>query len=140
MRKINHIVVHCSATKAGKDFDVNDIRRWHKQRGWSDVGYHYVIKLDGTVQKGRSVERTGAHVRGHNKDTIGVCLIGGLDKNGDPAANFTQAQLNALRVLLLSLKEKYARADILGHRDFPGVHKACPCFNVRRWWRTGECA
>ena len=82
MRKINKLIVHCSATPEYKNFDVNDIREWHvKGNGWSDCGYHYVIKLDGTLQEGRPVEKIGAHCAGHNRDSIGVCYIGGMDKN-----------------------------------------------------------
>lgn len=138
MRAINTIVVHCSATIQGADFSANDIRRWHKQRGWSDIGYHFVIKLNGAVEQGRNIEKTGAHVAGHNVDSIGICLIGGLDNNKQPKATYTDAQIHALKGLLARLSAVYPSADILGHRDFPNVHKACPCFDVRHFVKTGE--
>jgi N-acetylmuramoyl-L-alanine amidase len=139
MRDIKWIVIHCAATKEGKDFDVEDIRRWHKNQGWSDVGYHYVIKLDGTIQKGREDSVIGAGVRGYNKNSIHICLIGGLDSNGNPKNTFTDAQLNAARQLAKELQEKYTgkyNPAVVGHRDFPGVAKACPCFDVGPWFYT----
>ena len=129
----NKITVHCSATKDGVCFDVNDIRQWHKQRGWSDIGYHYVITLDGEIQTGRPIEKTGAHVKGHNKDNIGICLIGGLDSSCHPADTFTDAQSDSLRYLITCLSSEHGikQCDIKGHRDYPGVHKECPCFDVQ---------
>ena len=85
MRNINEIIVHCAATPEGKDFTVADIRRWHKARGWSDIGYHYVVYRDGSVHKGRPVSKVGAHVRGRNRNTIGICYIGGVAKDGKTA-------------------------------------------------------
>lgn len=82
MRKINQIIVHCSATPEGKNFNANDIDRWHKERGFDCIGYHYVIDLDGTIEKGRPIEKVGAHVKGHNSNSIGVCYIGGLASDG----------------------------------------------------------
>lgn len=144
MRKINKIVVHCSATREGQDHDVDDIRRWHKAKGWRDVGYHYVIKLDGTVQAGRPESQPGSHVAGHNADSIGIVYIGGLAANGvTPKDTRTQAQKVALRSLIGTLKLKHQDPLVLGHRDLSpdkdrdGVverHewlKACPCFDVR---------
>jgi len=128
----NKITVHCSATKDGVCFDVNDIRQWHKQRGWSDIGYHYVITLDGEIQTGRPIEKTGAHVKGHNKDNIGICLIGGLDSSCHPADTFTDAQSDSLRYLITCLSSEHGikQCDIKGHSDYPGVHKECPCCDV----------
>lgn len=131
MRTINHIVVHCSATKEGKDFRAHDIDRWHKDRGWSGIGYHFVVRLDGEVEKGRPVERIGAHVSGHNRDSIGVVYIGGVDRNGKPKDTRTPQQKLALRALIEGLQGRYPEADVRGHRDFPGVAKACPSFDVR---------
>lgn len=137
MRDIKWVVIHCSATKEGKDFDVEDIRRWHKNQGWSDVGYHYVIKLDGTIQKGREDHVIGAGVKNFNKNSIHICLIGGLDSNGDPKNTFTDAQLQSARQLARDLQEQYTGKyfpAVVGHRDFPGVAKACPCFDVVPWF------
>lgn len=140
---VKYIVVHCSATMADQDIGADVIRRWHvEERGWSDIGYHAVIRRDGTVEPGRSLDmsalpgwqpRQGAHVERHNHESVAVCLVGGLDRNGRPEENFTVEQLNALRDLLTDWKRRFPQAEILGHRDFPGVAKACPCFDVRDW-------
>ena len=135
-RQIDYIVIHVSATREGQDFDVNDIRNWHKNRGWSDVGYHYVIKLDGTIQAGRPEDQVGAHVSGHNSNSIGICLIGGLDAWGKPKDTRTPAQTKSLIGLIRDLLERYRGARVLGHRDFPNVATACPCFDVIPWWNS----
>ncbi len=131
-RNIRYLVVHCSATPEGRDHTVKDIDLWHKQRGFNEIGYNYIVRLDGTVEEGRDVNKVPAHVEGHNKDSIGICYIGGIDKNTlQPKDTRTQAQKEALKKLLKELKALYPQADILGHRDFPGVAKACPCFNAK---------
>ena len=129
MRTIKEIIVHCSATKEGINFHAKDINLWHKQRGWKCIGYHYVIDLDGTVERGRDEASIGAHVTGHNRYSIGVCYIGGLDVNGKPKDTRTPAQKSALLDLLFLLKQKYPKAVIYGHRDF--ANKACPCFDAK---------
>jgi N-acetylmuramoyl-L-alanine amidase len=130
MRKIDKIIIHCTATKEGKDFKAKDIDRWHKEKGWKCIGYHYVIDLDGTVEKGRSVEEIGAHCNGHNADSIGVVYVGGLDSKGNPKDTRTQAQKEALWELLRVLITKYPKASIHGHNEFSS--KACPCFDVQK--------
>lgn len=132
MRKINNLVIHCSATKEGQDFHAADIDKWHKAQGWQCIGYHYVIDLDGTIEKGRDESVAGAHVSGHNSDSIGICYIGGLDKNGKSKDTRTEKQKDSIIRLLFQLLCKYPEADILGHRDFPNVKKDCPCFEVRK--------
>jgi len=102
-------------------------------QGWKNIGYHYVVLLDGTIEKGRPENVQGAHVKGHNRDSIGVCYIGGLDKNMNPKDTRTNEQMEALEGLMYDLLEKYPGAKIKGHRDFPGVAKACPCFEVSEW-------
>lgn len=129
MREINKIILHCSATKEGSHFTVKDIDAWHKNRGWSGVGYHYVILLDGTVQKGRDISKIGAHVRGHNAKSIGICYIGGLDKDGKAKDTRTEAQIEAMNKLIKWLNHKFPEASIHGHNEFS--NKACPCFNVK---------
>lgn len=131
MRNINEIVVHCAATPEGKHFDVKDIDAWHKKRGWSGIGYHYVILLDGTVEKGRPVERQGAHVRGRNKNTIGICYIGGVAKDGKTAKDTrTPAQKVAMKALLEELLEEHPKVSkISGHNQYAA--KACPSFNAK---------
>ena len=96
MRNINKIIVHCTATKEGKAFNVADITRWHKQRGFVTIGYHWVVLLDGTIQQGRAEMTMGAHCKGHNANSIGICYIGGLDKNGNPKDTRTPEQKKAL--------------------------------------------
>ena len=133
MRDINYLVVHCSATSPDIELDASDIRRWHLSRGWSDIGYHIVIRLDGTIERGRSIEKVGAHVLGHNTDSIGICLIGGVDDNLQSQNNFTAPQFASLRLVLDGFKRRFPNAVIQGHRDFPGVAKACPSFDVKEW-------
>lgn len=130
----NWIVIHCSATRAIQNIGAKEIRQWHKDKGWSDIGYHYVIRRDGTVDNGKGREDVGAHVAGHNSDSLGICLVGGLsNKTWQPENNFTKAQFTALEILLGMLLVRYPNAKILGHRDFPKVAKACPCFDARPW-------
>lgn len=131
MRNINEIIIHCSATAEGKDFNAADIDRWHKQRGFKKIGYHYVIKLDGTIEKGRGVEEIGAHCLNHNKNSIGVCYIGGLASDGKtPKDTRTPEQKKALWKLIVELLIKYPNATIHGHREF--ANKACPCFDAKK--------
>lgn len=129
------IAVHCSATRPSQQIDVEDIRKWHKAKGWSDVGYHYVITRAGRVQKGREEDRVGAHVEGYNGRSIGICLVGGVSEEdfNKPENNFTPLQMTALRNLLEQLAKRYPGAVVQGHRDFPNVKKACPSFDVRAW-------
>lgn len=130
-----HIVLHCSATRGIQDVGVKEIRQWHKQRGFSDIGYHYVIRRDGRIERGRPEKAIGAHVAGHNANTLGICLVGGLADKAPwaPTNNFTAAQWSSLKSLLTTLTAKYPGVTILGHRDFPGVAKACPCFDAKPW-------
>jgi len=130
MRDINLIVVHCSATPEGRDVSTETIRDWHvKGNKWSDIGYHYVIELDGKVKNGRPLERAGAHVRGFNKSSIGICYVGGMTKDmKEPKDTRTNAQHKSLIDLLLELKLKFPNAIVKGHRDFSP--KACPSFDA----------
>lgn len=129
IRTIKEIIVHCSATKEGQDFTVADIKKWHLARGFSDIGYHYIIYRDGSIHTGRNVNISGAHCEGHNSHSIGVCYIGGLDKNLKPKDTRTDAQKDALLKLLKQLKQLYPKATIHGHYEY--ANKACPCFNVK---------
>lgn len=134
-RAINKIIVHCSATPEGKDFTVDDIRKWHKQQGWSDIGYHYVVYRDGSVHVGRDVNRQGAHCADNNGNigSIGVCYIGGCARDGKTAKDTrTDAQKLALLNLLLDLKKLYPQAVILGHRDLDTHGKLCPSFDAKK--------
>lgn len=128
-RKITEIIVHCSATPEGKHFTVDDIRKWHKAQGWSDIGYHYLIYLDGSIHNGRDVDIVGAHCTNHNSHSIGVCYIGGVEKDGKtPKDTRTPEQKDSLLYLLKEMKRLYPNAWIYGHRDFAA--KACPSFDA----------
>lgn len=129
MRKITKIIVHCAYTPEGRDDKAADIRRWHKARGFNDIGYHYVVDLDGTIEPGRDVTIAGAHTTGHNADSIGVCYIGGADTDMKPKDTRTEEQQTALRMLLKYLVQKYPGAKIYGHRDF--ANKSCPSFDAK---------
>ena len=135
MRKINRIIIHCSATAEGKDYTVADIDRWHKSRGWQCIGYHYVIYRDGSVHAGRPVAQIGAHCAGNNANSIGICYIGGLAAdNKTPKDTRTPAQIQAMRDLIGELKKKYPGATVHGHNEFAA--KACPCFDVKAEFRV----
>lgn len=141
MRAITSIAVHCAYTSPAMDIGVAEIRRWHLARGFSDIGYHFVIRRDGSIETGRTLERSGAHVAGHNARSIGVCLAGGKAQHANkPEANFNEAQLASLRALLTELSARFPNAEIMGHCDYPGVAKPCPCFDVRTWWNRGGAA
>ncbi|MFW5517356.1 MAG: N-acetylmuramoyl-L-alanine amidase [Segatella copri] len=134
-RNIREIIVHCSATPDGKDFTVDDIRKWHKARGFSDVGYHYIVYRDGSVHDGRSVHLVGAHCTNHNANSIGVCYIGGVATDGKtPKDTRTPQQKEALLTLLKQLKSLYPQAKIYGHRNFS--NKACPSFAASREYQN----
>ena len=127
-RYINDIIVHCTATRAGQDFSASDIAAWHKERGWRSIGYHYVVRLDGTVERGRAISQPGAHCKGHNAHSVGVAYVGGLDAEGKPADTRTEAQRQALLKLLVNLTRIY-RCRIHGHHDY-NQGKSCPCFDA----------
>lgn len=130
-RTIKELIVHCSATPEGKDYSVNTIRQWHLQRGFSDIGYHYVIYRDGSIHIGRDESIIGAHCTGHNTNSIGVCYIGGCASDGKtPKDTRTTEQKQSLVKLLKELKTKYPQASIHGHRDFSS--KACPSFDATK--------
>lgn len=133
MRKIDKIILHCSATKEGQHFTTDDINKWHVARGFARIGYHYVIYLDGSVHKGRSEDLIGAHCLGQNATSIGICYIGGLDAKGNPKDTRTDAQKKALVSLVKDLKVRYPKAIVHGHNEFAA--KACPCFNVKNEFR-----
>ena len=129
-RKINKLIVHCTATPLSMDVDVEAVRTWHLERGWSDIGYHYLIKLDGTIQKGRPLEKIGAHVKGQNSNSIGIAYAGGMSEDmSNPKDTRTQEQKDSLEYLLCYLKILFSEATIYGHRDFSS--KSCPSFDAK---------
>lgn len=142
--EIKYLAIHCSATPASQDIGAVDIDKMHRLRGFLRIGYHYVIRRDGTVEKGREDDQAGAHTQNFNSVALGICMVGGVEKetdvkrNGNGAVttlvakdNFTEAQKNTLRDLLKELKVKHPKAIIQGHRDFPKVAKDCPSFSVK---------
>ena len=129
MRPIHLIVIHCSATRANRSYTVDDCRRDHRDRGYTDIGYHYYIARDGEVHTGRPLSQVGAHARGFNKYSIGICYEGGLDNDGRPADTRTPQQCTSLDQLLTHLKAAFPQARIVGHNQL-NPHKACPCFEV----------
>lgn len=130
MRNITEIIIHCTATPAGRPVSVAEIDLWHRQRGFRSIGYHYLVALDGTVCPGRPLSEIGAHCLGHNAESIGIAYVGGLTADGSasPADTRTEAQKTALRALISSLRETYPGASVHSHRDF--APKACPCFDA----------
>lgn len=148
MREIDSVIVHCSATKAGLDFTAADIDRWHRERGFNGIGYHYIVCLDGKIEKGRDILLAGAHCKGWNERSIGICYIGGLDEKGRPADTRTNAQKRVLFQLIMDLQKEYNILQVLGHRDTsPDLNgdgiietyeyvKSCPCFNVGEFMRN----
>ena len=137
-KETKYIAVHCAATPAGMDIGVKEIDRWHRQKGFLKIGYHFVIRRSGQLEIGRDEDEIGAHVQGYNAVSIGVCLVGGVDADDVSKAenNFTEEQFSTLRTLLERLQIQYPDAEVLGHRDFPDVAKACPSFDVRAWLKS----
>jgi len=136
MRTIDTIIVHCSATPPSMlDLDATIIRSWHIAKGWSDIGYHYVIDRFGTLENGRALSQTGAHARGYNATSVGICLVGGIDENDKPEANFTAKQYQTLCELVDELQTEFniVTENIIGHNQVSA--KACPCFNVPEFFR-----
>lgn len=143
MRKIDTIIIHCSASRAGVDLHAKDIDRMHReQNGWAGIGYHFVVCLDGSIESGRPVEKVGAHAKGYNGSSLGVCYVGGLDAAGRPADTRTLPQRTSLRRLVNELCRQYSIEKVIGHRDVsPDTNgngkvdpweriKECPCFDV----------
>ena len=137
MRKLDRIILHCTATPEGRHVDVDTIRNWHKMRGWSDVGYHFIIYIDGSVHVGRAVEKTGAHVAGHNATTIGVVYVGGTDAAGNAKDTMNAAQETAFVNLVKHLRDQYGPLTLHGHNEYAA--KACPSFKVKNkfGWLVG---
>ena len=131
MREINKIIVHCSATREGENFEVAEIRKWHLARGFNDIGYHFYIDLYGEIRKGRDISKIGAHCKGHNRNSIGICYCGGVEADGKtPKDTRQECQKEALVAVLRTLKSMYPNAVIHSHNDF--ANKACPSFNATK--------
>ena len=132
--KTDTIVLHCAATKASMDIGVEEIKKWHVvDNGWSDIGYHWVIRRDGTIEPGRDQTLVGSHARQVNGTSLGICLVGGKDTNNKPDCNYTLKQYIALKELVSDLKKEYKKAVIVGHRDVADV--LSPHFNIKELLR-----
>lgn len=138
LRNIKYIVVHCTATPTTTTLE--SIKHyWKEQRGWGDTpGYHYFIKRDGTIVQLLDEKKNSYGVYKHNSECISIAYVGGIDKDGKPVDNRSDAQKHAMFDIIVRLTEKYPKAGVLGHRDFPGVKKACPCFDVKEWLKNYE--
>ena len=140
MRKINKIVVHCTATPEGRPVSVDEIDSWHKQRGWSQIGYHYVVQIDGTINQGRPINISGAHVKGHNKYSIGITYVGGVESERGEDGKWiakdtrTDAQIDSLEYLVGFLCASYPGSEVYGHRDFST--KACPSYDAKEEYKS----
>ena len=132
MRRIDLIVIHCSATRSNQNFPVTALIRCHADR-FGFTGYHYYITRDGRIYQTRHEQLIGAHAKGYNQHSLGVCYEGGLDLEGKPADTRTAKQKKALLTLLKRLKDEHPQAEIVGHSDLPGVKKACPCFDCSEY-------
>ena len=127
--RVTLLIIHCSATLPDQRVSVQDIDRWHRQRGFDCIGYHFYITVDGTIWTGRPLNQVGAHCKGYNAHSIGICYEGGLDEEGNPCDTRTLLQKAALVALINKLREIYPTADVVGHNDLD-LHKACPCFSA----------
>ena len=134
MRYYDDIIIHCTNTREGRDVHVDEIRGWHRQYGWEDCGYHYIVTLDGSVEVGRPLEREGQHCKGHNRDSVAVAYVGGLNRYGLPADTRTPAQRKAIATIVWNLTVRALNAgfglpSVHGHRDYT-PNKDCPCFDA----------
>jgi N-acetylmuramoyl-L-alanine amidase len=131
--KTDYIVIHCAATPPTMDIGAKEIGEWHMQRGFNEIGYHFVIRRDGSRETGRNINAVGAHVVGYNHKSVGVCMVGGVSRDHAKAENnFTPAQWATLRITLKELHDEFPRAVIVGHRDLD-ARKECPSFNVSEY-------
>lgn len=137
---VKYIVVHYTATPFERDFSAADIDAMHKRRGWSGIGYHFYIRKDGTVEEGRSLLERGAHVRGHNHHSIGICYEGGVYANdvNTGVDTRTTEQRQAMAALIYKMLKRYPNAQVVGHRDMPGASTQCPGFDVAAWWAAAQ--
>lgn len=134
-QKTEFIIIHCAATPPNMDIGVAEINQWHKERGWSGVGYHDVIRRNGVPEQGRDENATGAHAKGYNAISVGICLVGGINEDGSPENNFTPEQFKTLVRLLRFYRVLFPEAAIIGHHQV-NSHKACPSFDVGDWLKT----
>lgn len=146
--EVKKIVIHCSATPPESDIGRKEINDMHLKRGFRMIGYHNVVRRNGIVEAGRPLDddnileedEVGAHAKGFNRESISICIVGGIDsfKHKRPIFNFTHTQMLITHGLISEYKKRWPHAEVIGHRDLPGVTKACPCFDVRSWYGTSK--
>lgn len=130
MRQLDKIILHCTATTSARQLSVKEVRKWHQARGWHDIGYHYLIHQDGTIEKGRPIQKVGAHALNNNASSVGVAYCGGVDKDGEPKDTMTKKQQQAFRDLVHALRLVFSwDIDVVGHNEYS--NKACPSFKVQ---------
>ena len=131
MRLVKEIIIHCSATREEQQVSVDTIRDWHLAKGWNDIGYHFYIELDGAIKKGRDIDRSGAHTKGHNRNSIGICYCGGVESDGKtPKDTRTQEQKDSLLNVLKTLRAMFPLSTIYSHNEY--ANKACPSFDATK--------
>jgi N-acetylmuramoyl-L-alanine amidase len=132
------IVIHCAATRPSQDVGAADIRKWHKAKGWADIGYHWVIRRNGKIEAGRAENLVGAHEPTRNRNSVGICLVGGVSEKDFTKAenNYTPEQWASLEKLVAQVLTRYPKAKVQGHRDCPNVRKACPSFDAMKWAKS----
>ena len=137
-KRTDYVVIHCSKTSETEDIGVSELKAKFIEDGWSDIGYHYVIRRDGTVEEGRQIDSVGGHLFGWDSVCLGICLVGGVggNKDGEETTNYTYMQLESLIRLLVSIKFKYPKAQIKAPFDFPGIDDGSPYFDVKEWVKT----
>ena len=134
MRDIKKIIIHCSATKEGQDISVENIRYWHvEENGWSDIGYHFIVDINGFLHEGRDIDIQGAHTKGENKDSVGICYIGGLSEDMAWKDTRNKRQKDTLEIIIKYIKNLYPGAKVYGHNDFS--EKDCPCFDAKEEYK-----
>ena len=135
MRDIKKIIIHCSATKEGQDISVENIRYWHvEENGWSDIGYHFIVDINGFLHEGRDIDIQGAHTYGANKGSVGVCYIGGLSEDMAWKDTRNKRQKDTLEIIIKYIKNLYPEAKVYGHNDFS--EKDCPCFDAKEEYKN----
>lgn len=136
-QEVKYLVVHCAATPPTMDIGAKEIDRWHRANGWLCIGYHFVIRRDGTVENGRDLSMVGAHEPAVNRVSLGICMVGGVDADMKAENNFTPAQFESLKTLLAQLRHDGYNGEVIGHRDV-NPHKDCPSFDAKAWWKTQQ--
>ena len=135
MLPIRYLTIHCAATPEGRDVKAKTVDDWDRAK-FGQVSYHWVIEMDGTAVRGLRDNQRGAHVGGRNTGNVGICYVGGVDKKLNPKDTRTQAQKDTMARLVGEYRAKYPGIVVRGHRDWPGVKKACPSFDVAAWLRS----